>query len=148
MTDFEDFEKQIEHPLEESFDIEQGTTMTTTKKAVPTGIVAPEDYDRKDKEIDDQLQEVYELALEEFENQTGRIVEGKFAARNGEVAALFLNTALNAAKEKASIKMNKDKLVSKVRPSSVTQNLTQNNIVADRNDILDLLEDAEDVKDK
>lgn len=145
MTEFKKVEKQIEHPLEESFDIESGTTMSTTKKALPVEDVVVDEYDNKDKEIDDQLQEVYELALEEFENQTGRIVEGRFAARNGEVASLFLNTALNAAKEKANIKLNKDKLISKVRPKNVTQNLTQNNIVADRNDILDLLDDAENL---
>jgi len=143
MTDFDDTEKEITHPLEKALGIESGTTVTTQQTVVPGEIVVPVDYDDKDSEIEEQLQEIYEMALEEFENQSGRVVEGRFAARNGEVASMFLNAALNAVKEKASIKAHKDKLTTKAVPKSLTQNLTQN-VVADRNDLIDMMNKKKD----
>lgn len=140
MTDFETKEKAIEHPLEDVFGVEPGTTMVETIQAVPTTTVSPASYDDKDQEIDDQFQEVYDLALTEFEKQSGRVVEAKFAARNGEIAAQFLNTALAAAKAKHDVKKDKDKATSK-QPASIGNVENQNNlVVADRNDLLDLLD--------
>lgn len=133
--------KEVEHPLEDFLDIEPGTTVVEYKETVPAELVVHSDYDPKDVEIEDQFQEVYEKAMDAFDDQSDITdqVEGKFAARNAEVAAQFLNTALNAAKEKSGMKSHKDKLdVSKIRagaPGTVNQSL----IVADRNDILKAL---------
>jgi hypothetical protein len=142
MTDFKETEKPIEHPLEGIFDVEPGTTMVETIEAVPAETVSPQSYDDKDQEIDDQFQEIYDLALTEFEKQAGRVVEAKFAARNGEIAAQYLNTALAAAKAKHDIKKDKDKTV-KHAAASIGNVENQNNIiVTDRNDLLDALDNA------
>ena len=145
MTDFKETEKPTDHPLEGVFDVEPGTTMVETIEALPAETVSPQSYDDKDQEIDDQFQEVYDLALTEFEKQTGRVVEAKFAARNGEIAAQFLNTALAAAKAKHDIKKDKDKTV-KSGPAPIGNVEQQNNIIMDRNDLLGAIEDAQKLK--
>lgn len=110
-TTTEDFEKATSHPLEEMLDIEEGTTMIPTSKR-STDMVIQAEYDEKDDEIDEQFQEVYDLALDAFEAQAqeAELVEGKYKARNGEIAAQYLNTALAAAREKSGLKQGKDKL--------------------------------------
>ena len=129
--------KTVEHPLEGFLDIEPGTTVVEYQESAPTELVLHTEYDDKDNEIEDQFQEVYDKAMDAFDAQSDITdqVEGKYAARNAEVAAQFLNTALNAAKEKSSMKAHKDKLdVAKVRagaPGTVNQNL-----IMDRNDVL------------
>ena len=128
--------KITDHPLEDFLDIEENTTVVEyTERS--TELVDAESYDEKDKEIEEQLQEVYDLAIDAFEEQVGdsEDVEGKYKARNGEVAAQFLTTALNAAKEKANFKQSKDKIV--VATRKITSPLGSNSVViADRNEIL------------
>lgn len=137
MTDKENIEVPINHPMESILDIEEGTTMMPAVKRT-TELVVSGQYDDKDDEIDEQFQEVYDLSLEAFEQQSqeAELVEGKYKARNGEIAAQYLNIALNAAKEKGSLKGNKDKL--SLAAEKVTGAKTTNNnlIVGDRNDIL------------
>ncbi len=140
-TEKEKIEVPINHPMESILDIEEGTTMVPAIRRT-TDIVVSGQYDDKDDEIDGQFQEVYDLSLEAFETQAqeAELVEGKYKARNGEIAAQYLNIALNAAKDKANLKGNKDKLslaAEKItRPSGMTQN---NLIVGDRNEILKAL---------
>ena len=141
MTDKENIEVPINHPMENILDIEEGTTMMPAVKRT-TELVVSGQYDDKDDEIDEQYQEVYDLSLEAFEQQSqeAELVEGRYKARNGEIAAQYLNIALNAAKEKGSLKGNKDKLslaAEKVTSGSRTTN--NNLIVGDRNDILKTL---------
>ena len=136
-------EKQKEHPLEEVLDIEPGTTMVEfVEPAMPTEAVKIEGvYDEKDGEIEDQLQEIYESAMTQFEVQTGvcEEVEGKYAARNAEVAVQFLTAALSAVTSKANVKANKDKLVVKAMTSDPSA--ARDNIVMDRNQLMKMLED-------
>ena len=145
MTEFKTVEKPAENPLEEVFDIENGTTMTEYTETLPVQTVKPENYDDKDKEIDEQLQEIYESALAQFETQSeeARQVDGKYKARNGEVAIQALNTALHATRTKAEIKVNKDKIELKERTAGGPRTLNQNLIVADRNELLKILEEDE-----
>lgn len=134
-------EKTIEHPLEELFNIEPGTTVVEYKEAVREENVEMTNYDAKDIEIEGQLEEIYSSAMgqavvigDEIER-----VEGKFKARMGEVSATMLNVALSAVREKSAIKMHKDKLTpTKGQQVTVAGNQTVNNnlIVADRNEIL------------
>lgn len=135
-TDTKEIEVAIDHPLEEIFDIEGGTTlMPRTEKE--TDLVPADEYDDKDDEIDGQFQEVYDAALSAFEDQVAEaeLVEGKYKARNMEVGAQLLNTALAAAKEKSNMKQHKDKnAVTKGKLGAKTTNNTL--IVADRNEIL------------
>lgn len=142
MTEYEKKEAPMEHPLEEVFDIEEGTTMTEYTEAVPMEALKPQTYDEKDGEIEDQLQEIYESAMGQFETQSeeSRNVEGKYKARNGEVAIQALNTALHAVRTKAEVKAGKDKLVVKQQGSG-PKTLNQNLVVADRNELLKILGD-------
>ena len=98
---------------------------------------AIEEYDEKDNEIERKYNEIYDTAMEVFEEQviSSKQMEGRFRARNMEIAVQFLNAALNAAKEQANVKMNKDKL--KVKREGNKTNITNNNLViADRNEVL------------
>lgn len=137
-------EKSIEHPLEKVFDIEQGTTVIShTERS--TKLVAVEEYDDMDTDINLQFEEIYNSALAGYEDQVeeAELVEGKYKARMMEVGAQLLNTALAAAKEKSSLKQHKDKITidkGKLEGKTVNNNL----IVADRNVILRALSGKKD----
>ena len=145
----EEKEVQVEHPLEKVFDIEEGTTMMPTVVRT-TEIVAAETYDNKDHEIEGQFQEVYDAAMGAFETQfqEAELIEGKYKARSGEVAVQFLNTALQAAQSKSSLKQHKDKITldlnSKTAPKTVNNNL----IVGSQSEILERLENMMGKKDE
>ena len=141
-------ERTIEHPLEEFMGIEKGTTIVEYEESLPTELVAHEQYDDKDNEIEDQFQAVYDKAMEAFDAQSDITdqVEGKFAARNAEVAAQFLNTALNAAKEKGGQKQHKDKL--DVAKKNVGKpNTVNNNVIMDHSEMMRLIRDKSEPKD-
>ncbi len=146
MSDKKEIEVPTEHPMENVLDIEPGTTLVP-KTIISTEVVEYEPYDLKDGELDEQFQEIYDKSLTAFEEQQeeSELVEPKYKARNAEVAAQFLNTALSAANSKLSLKGLKDKLeVSKARLGTGTGGTTNNNlIITDRNSILKLLEDAD-----
>ena len=141
-TKFEDSEKTVSHPLEEVLDIEENTTVVPYKKA-STDLVLSEKYDQKDNELDGQFQEVYDAAFEAFENQSeeAELIDPKYKARNAEVAVQYLNTALQAAREKSNLKQHADKIViaSKKGPSTVN-----NNLIVDRNELLRTLAQGDD----
>lgn len=124
--------------MEEVLDIEPGTTIVPTTEMVPTERTPCEEYDPKDDEIEEQFQEVYDVAMTAFEttSETVSSIEPKYRARNEEVAIQYLNTALAAARDKAALKQHKDKIsITKFKaagPKTVNNNL----IVADRNDML------------
>lgn len=129
-------EVAIEHPMEEIFGIESGTTMVPRTEKT-TVLATSNEYDDKDVEIEDQFQEIYDSALSAFEDMSAEVevIEGKYKARLMEVANQSLNTALAAAKEKSHTKQHKDKL--SVTKGKVSGNTTNNTlIVADRNEIL------------
>jgi hypothetical protein len=139
-TKIVDSEKLKTHPMEDILDIESGTTAYQVSKRESTEIAATttEAYDDKDIEIETQFQEVFDAAMDAYDSQIGTSedVEGKYQARNGEVAVQFLATALQAAKEKSSTKMHKDKM-NIARGKLTTAGKAKNNlIIADRNDIL------------
>lgn len=138
MVDTKQVETIIEHPLEEVFDIEAGTTVVTRTEAIPAPVVATEIYDEKDIEVEGQFQEVYEAAMTAFEATTNSIetIEPKFRARNEEVAVQYLTTALAAANAKAVVKQHKDKLVVAQAKATTPHTVNQNLIVDDRNNIL------------
>ncbi len=135
-------EKAIEHPLEELLDIDPGSTLVEfIEPALPTEAIKIEGvYDVKDGEIEDQLQEIFDTAMTQFEVQSGvcAAVDGKYAARNAEVAVQFLTAALNAVQTKATVKGNKDKIVAKIVTSPTAGG--KGNVIMDRNDLLKLLE--------
>ena len=133
-------EKEITHPLEQVFDIEENTTVVPYKE-VKTDLVAFEPYDEKDSEIEEQLQELYDMAVEAFENQQEESdgIEPKYRARNAEVAVQYLKTALEAAREKRQLKEHKDKVVIKEKSGGTINN---NLVVTDRNALMDVIRNA------
>ena len=130
----------IEHPMENIFDLERGSTLVErVVMAEPDEVIEPTIgvYDEKDQEIDNQFQQVFNAAYMTFEAQR-MSTEGmnpQFQARALEVAQQFLNTALAAASEKAKLKQAKDKIV---KPTGTVNNTT-NNLIMDRDDMLKML---------
>jgi len=107
---------------------------------LPSVNVIHPDYDIKDSEIEDQFQEVYDKAMTAFDTQVDATedIEGKYLARNSEVANQLLTTALQAAKEKASLKQHSDHLKIKKDIKGNTTNI-QNNVMMDRNELLKMM---------
>ena len=137
-------QQQISHPLEKELSIQDQSTVIDVNQT-ETQLISHVEYDNKDDEIEQQLQEVYDLALDGYQQQSinASTVEGKYKARVGEVAAQFLNTALGAVREKNLQKKYKDKNVldkNKLKALLPVKNVTNNNlVVADRNEILKML---------
>lgn len=138
-------EKTVSHPLEDVLDIEPCTTIVEYQEFLPAEIVAAPEYDDKDVEIEEKLEEIYTLALGNVNVLADEIevVEGKYKARMGEVTATMLNVALGAVKQKADLKAHKDKL--SIDRSNVGKPHTVNNnlVVSDRNSILRALADKD-----
>jgi autotransporter translocation and assembly factor TamB len=130
-------ERAIEHPLEEVFDIESGTTLMP-QVTRSTELVVADQYDDKDTEIEQQFQEVYDAGMSAFEQQFSEadMVEGKYKARAGEVAVQFLNTALAAAQAKSNLKMHKDKITATALKNSKPNTVNNNLVVATQAEIL------------
>lgn len=137
-------EKPIEHPLEDVFDIEPGTTLITRQEQ-HTQLVAAIDYDDKDEEIEEQMQEVYDKAMSGFSiiQDECEDIEGKYKARMMEVGVQHLKMALDAAEAKARMKEMKDKLKGKSAAGPKTVN---NNLFVNREDLLKSIMAADEEK--
>jgi len=136
--------KTINHPAEKFLGIEPGTTVVEYEEKPPTVLVKLDEYDDKDTEIEDQFQVVYDKAMEAFDDQSAEaeMVEGKYKARNAEVAVQYLNAALNAVKEKSDLKRHKDKLTVDMKKADTPNNQT-NNLIVDRNDLIRLIREKD-----
>lgn len=110
--------KKLTNPLDELFQTEQPAGDIAEYQQVTEGELvamqepagAPE-KDAEDVEIDDKIDTVYTNAIETFQQQMqyAEIVEPRYAARNAEVAANYLNIALNAAGMRARVKADRKK---------------------------------------
>jgi hypothetical protein len=108
---------------------------------VPAVAVPMANYDAKDDEIEEKLEEIYTIAMDQVQTLGDEIerVEGKYKARMGEVSATMLNVALGAVREKSALKMHKDKLTPVAGSTGArTVNNTLNVVTADRNELLRL----------
>lgn len=135
--------------MEEMLDITPGTTIVEYQER-STELVVHQEYDDKDVELEEQFQEVYDSAMDAFEDQMGQteVVEGKYKARNSEVAVTFLNAALNAAKEKAELKKHKDKLKKGDTGGDGPQgsaSTVNNTFIMDRNELLDAIRQGKEI---
>lgn len=129
----------VEHRLEEIFGIESGTTVIE-RDVLYSDTVESELYDEKDKEIDEQFQNIYDVALTAFADNAGLIntdEDPKNSAKCMEVANSFLNTALAAAKEKANLKKNKDNLKQNIAKSNAP--ITNNNLIMTRGELFAMI---------
>lgn len=134
-------EKTISHPLEDALGIEPCTTIVEYEEYIQADIVLMPTYDEKDNEIESKLEEIYTVAMSGVAAISDEMekVEGKYKARIGEVTATMLNVALGAVKQKADLKMHKDKTVIDGKSAGTPHTLNQNLVLADRNELLKLL---------
>lgn len=159
-------ERDEQHPIERALGIEAGSTLaalaaenaeapaielptiinpktgvTSTKKLEVTETEVEIEERFEDLKIEQSLDDIQKRAVEAFETQyrTSREVDPKFSARNAEVAAQYLNIALNTVNTRVDSKYKRGKLrIAKGnigKPNSINNNV----IVADRNDLLDAL---------
>jgi hypothetical protein len=134
MIDIKKTEKQISHPLEEALNIEPNST-TIEQVEVVADLVPDQEYDEKEKEIENDYQTVINAALETYVKLQDEMegTDKRYIARIGEVSALMLNTALSGINGKAKIKELKNKLKAK----SLEGPRTVNNILQiDRNELV------------
>jgi len=133
-------EEKIEGGIEEYDQITEGEL---AEMAEPP---RSEEKDDEDKEIDAKLDQVYDVALETFQQQTEytQIIEPRYAARNAEVAATYLTIALNAVATKAKVKGDRKRNSAFVPYANKTQN---NVVVASREEIMRMISVDAEVKE-
>lgn len=147
----------MKNPLDNLFDIDDemtsGTEIDEYTQATESEIAAlaatppaPE-KDEDDIENDKRFDEVYTAALETFQNQTAytEIIEPRYAARNAEVAASYLNIALQAATAKARVKADRKRATMFI--PNAGGKVTNNTIVATREEILRMISVDADTKE-
>jgi hypothetical protein len=152
------------NPLEKIFNIEPGSTPTFVdpvsivggmnerevslidptsgemieRSTSPEQIELEKEERLEDMHIDGQLECVHNTALIAFEKSSRMADEAdpRFAARNAEVAAQYLNIALNAVNSRVDAKYKRNKVrmaaVKAGAPSAVTNNV----FIGDRNQLL------------
>jgi hypothetical protein len=147
-------DKKFVNPLDELFQTAP-TQSVVEYEAVTEGELAamkepgetPADTkDAEDALIDSKIDAVYDAAMDAFNTQTQytEIVEPRYAARNAEVAANFLNIALNAAATRARVKGDRKRNSAFVPYAGGGQGKASNVVVASREDIMRMISvDAE-----
>ncbi len=149
----------IKHPLESVFGMEDGTVDIGAEYGMveqPKGELVQADgppVDHKDEDdvvIEQRIDEVYTNAMQAFQNQTAymEIIEPRYAARNAEVAANYLNIALAAANSRAKVKTDRKRANQQFVPFNNSGGKTTNNIImANREDILRMMTMDNDKKE-
>jgi len=140
---------KIVNPLDELFETEEQVGMIEYEQATEGELAelqsdAPSpEIDAEDIEINKKIDDIYTAAYDTFQNQMAytEIVEPRYAARNAEVAANYLNIALNAASVRAKVKNDRKKQAAFV---PYTNNLKNGAVVASREEIMKMISvDAE-----
>lgn len=140
------------NPLDELFETAQPTGELAEFAQVTEGELAamqdpagsPE-KDAEDVEIDRKIDSVYESAIDTFQQQMqyAEIVEPRYAARNAEVAANYLNIALNAAGMRAKVRADRRRTQTFVPYANRNQNGA---VVASLDDIMKIISVDADTK--
>lgn len=104
-------------------------------------LIDPLAKDDEDKEIDSKIDDVYKAAIDAFNTQTGymELIEPRYAARNAEVAAQYLNTALQAANSRARVKADRVKTKAFVPYNNAQSKLGGQTVTASREEIMRML---------
>lgn len=147
------------HPLEEVLEIAPGEYFESKKEyedvldaQLPSNVMdavslaQPQQEVVKDEEdvaIDKNIDTVYDKALSAFNQQTEmvEIVDPRYAARTAEVAANYLNIALNAMAVKSKVKGERHRRGGSgfIPYANGAKTVNNNLIVADRNSILRMM---------
>lgn len=134
------------NPLDNLFDVDPaGPNEMVEYDQVSEGelaeMKAPETApkDEEDTEVDRKIDAVYDAALETFQNQMAytEIIEPRYAARNAEVAASYLNIALQAAATRARVKGDRKRQAGFI--PGMGGKVTNNTIVATRDEIMRMI---------
>jgi len=138
----------MELSSDDDFDEEDYDQVTEGELAELQSPKSSPEVDEEDKEIDEKIDAVYDKALEAFESQTAmvEILEPRYAARNAEVAATYLNIALNAASTRARVKGDRKKAAAFVPFTGQGPN-PNNVVVASREEILKMISVDAEVKE-
>lgn len=152
-----------QHPIEKALGIDAGSTLAALaaehnekpKPELPLMVdtstgeltvkkleVTEAELEREDRyddlKIEQHLDDLHRKAIDAFESQhrLSQEVDPKFSARNAEVAAQYLNIALNTVNSRVDSKYKRAKV--RIAKGNVGKpNQVQNNvIVADRNSVL------------
>lgn len=141
MSDIKVVTETVKKPnhLEELFGVPSGSTEITVSKKV-TESEEIELYDKKDEEIEKEFDTVKDMAQYTFESIQDQIqdVEPKYSARLHEVASSYMGHMMDAIKQKAKLKSEKDKLAAKkvAGPTKINQT-TNNTIISNTSDIIE-----------
>lgn len=145
---------QTQNPLDTLFDIDSSDRNELTEYEQITegelaALASPEkvEKDAEDVEVDRKIDEVYDHAVTTFQNQMAytEIIEPRYAARNAEVAATYLNIALQAATARARVKADRKRATQFI--PGVGGKVTNNTIVATREEIMKMISVDADTKE-
>lgn len=102
----------------------------------------PDAKSAEDEEIDQKIDDVHKAAIDAFNTQTAymELIEPRYAARNAEVAAQYLNIALNAANSRARVKADRAKTKAFVPYANAQNKLGGQTVTASREEIMRMLE--------
>lgn len=151
--------RTFKEPLDNVFDVESDIPEIRPEDTI-NGMVPTDDYgmmtvaetnpgghqdDLEDLEISSKIDSVYDKAIDAFDEQSAyiQVIEPRYAARNAEVAAGFLKIALDAVATRANVKRDKKKNAQFI-PFNNTGSGNQNVIVADRNELLKMMNKKND----
>ncbi len=103
--------------------------------------------DADDFIIEKRIDDVYEEAIEAFrkQNEYTEIIEPRYAARNAEVAANYLNIALAAANSRSRVKVDRKRANQTFIPHGGGKSTT-NVLIASREEILRMINVDKDGK--
>jgi hypothetical protein len=143
--------KPLPNPLEsvfnmasEEMDIESQYGMAEVPLVAqvdPAAVPPPDIKDEDDILVEKRIDEVYDAAIGAFNNQTAylEVIEPRYAARNAEVAANYLNIALAAANSRAKVKTDRKRANQQFVPYANTGKTTNNLVIANREDVLKMI---------
>lgn len=136
-----------DHQMEEIFGIESGSTEQLPAAYDPKAAAPIEMYDVKDKEIEDQYQEIFNAAMLAFHEQSDSVdvIDPKYRARAQEVAANFLNTALQSVNSKAGLKQTKEKHILTAQ-KNMNDSGKNDTVIFDRNELLKAIREKRETK--
>lgn len=147
-----------QHPLDSVFginspdhiDIESQYDMTEVPAQSVVSSSSPQEdiKDEDDVLIEKRIDEVYDEAIEAFrkQNEYTEIIEPRYAARNAEVAANYLNIALAAANSRSKVKVDRKRANQVFVPHGNNGKNTTNVLIASREEILKMIDVDKDGK--
>ncbi len=139
----------MKHPLDEAFnitssvefDIENQYELAEVPKSSVPGEAIADVKDEDDIVAEARMDEIYTTAIEAYHNQAAytEMIDPKYAARNAEVAANYLNIALNATVARSRQKTDRMRIRQFIPYNNQGGKNTTNVVVASREDILKMI---------